>query len=159
MNVVHHQTNSPGALKVKAGVKLVSTVLAASAACQESHLGITSGNGYYTPNVRADDFGATCSRLGPLPRAVPKGCWICFGREIHFCTVRSFWREHFIVGNKTEKSSDEPPIDQEHRPGDRADQAHRVQLTARSIISLDCLIDWWNRFSIFCLLLLRKALF
>ena len=38
-----------------------------------------------------------------------------------------------MAGNKTEKLSDEPPTDQEHRPGDRADQAHRVQLTARSI--------------------------
>ena len=38
----------PGALKVRAGVKLVSTILAASTACHESRLGTTSGNGYYT---------------------------------------------------------------------------------------------------------------
>ena len=37
------------------------------------------------------------------------------------------------------KPSDEPPIDQEHRPGDQADQPHRAQLIARSIISFDCL--------------------
>ena len=62
-----HQIKSPGALKVKAGEKLVSTVLAASTACQESRLGTTSGKGYYAPNVRADGFGATGFRLGPLP--------------------------------------------------------------------------------------------
>ena len=54
-------------------------------------------------------------------------------------TVQSYWTEQFIAGNKTNKSSDEPPTDQEHRPGDRADQAYRVQLTARSI-SFGCLI-------------------
>ena len=48
------------------------------------------------------------------------------------------WSEQFIAGNKTEKSSDEPPTDQKHRLGDRA-EARRVQLTARSI-SFGCLI-------------------
>ena len=77
--------------------------------------------------------------------------------EKTLCTVRSYWSEQFIAGNKTEKSSDEPPTDQENRPGDRADQAHRVQLTARSIISFDCLIVGEISFC-FCLLFLRKAL-
>ena len=27
----------------------------------------------------------------------------------------------FVAGNKTKKPSDEPPIDQEHRSGDRVD--------------------------------------
>ena len=40
---------------------------------------------------------------------------------------------------KTEKPSDEPPTDQEHRPGDRADQAHRARLIARRTISFGCL--------------------
>ena len=112
----------------------MSTVLAASTACQENRLDSTLGNGYCTPNVRADSFRATCSRLGPLPRAArTDGCWVCFVRKIHFCTVRSYWREQFIAGNKTEKLSDAPSTDQKHRPGNRADQAHRVQLTARSI--------------------------
>ena len=35
--------------------------------------------------------------------------------------------------------SDEPPTDQEHRPGDRADQAHCARLIARSIICFGCL--------------------
>ena len=33
-------------LKVKAGEKFMSTILAASTACQESRLGATSGKGY-----------------------------------------------------------------------------------------------------------------
>ena len=54
-----------------------------------------------------------------------------------------------------EKSSDESPTDQEHRPGDRADQAHRVQLTARSI-SFGCVIVDEISFRS-CLLFVRKA--
>ena len=50
-----------------------------------------------------------------------------------------YWSERFIARNKTEKPSDEPPTDQEHKPGDRADQAHRARPIARSIISFGCL--------------------
>ena len=59
--------------------------------------------------------------------------------ENTLCAVQSYWSEQFIAGNKTEKSPDEPPTDQEYRPGDRADQAHRVQLIARGIFFY-CLI-------------------
>ena len=51
----------------------------------------------------------------------------------HYRSVR------FTARNKTEKPSDEPPTDHEHRPGDRADQAHRAQLITRSSISFSCL--------------------
>ena len=52
------------------------------------------------------------------------------------CTVRNYyWSEQ----NKTDIPSDESPTDQEHRPGVRADQAHRVRLIARSTISFGCL--------------------
>ena len=54
---VYHNTaphEQPRDLEYKAGVKLVSTILAASTACQESRLGTTSGRGYYAPNVRVD---------------------------------------------------------------------------------------------------------
>ena len=68
-SVVYHQTNNPGTLRVRSGVKLVTTILATSTACQESRLGTTSGKGYYAPNVRADGFGATRFQLGPLPGA------------------------------------------------------------------------------------------
>ena len=80
-----------------------------------------------------------------------------FCEENTLCTVRSYWSEQFIAGNKTEKSSDEPRTDQEHRPGDRADQAHRVKLTARST-SFGCFIFGEINFR-FCLLLLCKASF
>ena len=76
-----------------------------------------------------------------LPGAAStKGCWTFFLR-IRLCAVRNYyWSERLIARNETEKSSDEPATDQEHRPGDRADQAHRFQLIARSIIiSFGCL--------------------
>ena len=134
---MYHHSNSPArGLNVKAGEKLVSTILAAGTAYQESRLGTTSGKGYYSPNVRVDGLGATCSPLGLLPGAAStKGCWTFFLRKI-LCTVRNYyWSEWLITRNKSEKTSDEPPTDQEHRHGDRADQAHRAQLIARSIIS------------------------
>ena len=139
-SVVYHHMNSPEALNMKAGEKLVSTILAASTVCQESRLGTTSGKGYYSPNVRVDGLGATCSPLGLLPGAAPtKGCWTFFLRK-RLCTVRNYyWSERLIARNKTEKPFDEPPTDQEHRPRGRADQAHRTQLIARSIISFGCL--------------------
>ena len=116
----------------------MSTILAASTACQESRLGTTSGKGYYSPNVRVDGLGATCSPLGFSSQGLhhQQGCWIFFLRTRRLCTARNYyWSEQ----NQREKPSDEPPTDQEHRPGDRADQVHRAQLIARSIISSGCL--------------------
>ena len=72
-SVAYHYTNSPGALNVKAGEKLVSTILAASTACQESRLGTTLEKRCYSPNVRADGFGATCSQLGLRRDCINKG--------------------------------------------------------------------------------------
>ena len=52
-------------------------------------------------------------------------------------TLRScYWSEQLVAGTQI---SDESPTDQEHRFGDRADQAYRVQLTVSSI-SFGCLI-------------------
>ena len=75
-----------------------------------------------------------------LPGAAStKKCWIFFLWK-RLCAVRNYyWSEWVIARNKTEKPSNEPPTDQEHRPGDRADQAHRAQLIVRSIISFGCL--------------------
>ena len=42
-------------------------------------------------------------------------------------------RTEWYYGNKTQKLGDETPIDQEHKLGDRAGQAYRVQLTVKSI--------------------------
>ena len=74
----------------------------------------------------------------------PRGCinkeMLDFLSEEILCAVRNYyWSERFIARNTTEKPSDEPPTDQEHRSGDGADQAHRAQLIVRSIISFGCL--------------------
>ena len=115
----------------------MNTILAASTACQESRLGTTSGKGYYSPNVHVDGLGATCSPLELLPRAASTGMLEFLSLRTRLCTAAQnhYWSEQ----NKTEKPSDEPPTDQEHRPGVRADQAHRARLIARSITSLGCL--------------------
>ena len=61
---------------MKASETFVSTILAASTAYQESRLGTSSGKGYYSPNVRVDGLGGTCSPLGLFPGAAStKGCW------------------------------------------------------------------------------------
>ena len=49
------------------------------------------------------------------------------------CFVKMLLDEAVYCGNKTKKPSDKSPTDQEHRVGDRAHQACRVQLTVRSI--------------------------
>ena len=137
----------------------MSTILTASTACQKSRLGTTSGSGYYTPECSRrwlwSDVFSTWTSFG--------GCifWgmldlLCEGKTL--CTVRSYRSGQFIAGNKTEKSSDEPPTDQEHSSGNRADKLHRVQLTARSIISFCCHIVGEINFR-FSLRFLRKALF
>ena len=55
----------------------------------------------------------------------PRGCIseemldFRFEENTRLCTVRNYyWSERFVARNKTEESSDEPPTDQEHRPGD-----------------------------------------
>ena len=42
-------------------------------------------------------------------------------------TIQSYyWTEQFIKRDMTKRPSDESPTDQEHRLGDRVDQANRV---------------------------------
>ena len=95
----------------------------------------------------------------------PEGWWIFC--EENTLTIRSYWTEQYTkqldwavyCGKRDEKNSDESPTDQEHRSGDRTDQAYRVQLTARNI-SFGCLIFGGAHCSIFLFwLFLRKALF
>ena len=115
----------------------MSTILAASTACQEARLGTTSGKGYYSPNVRVDGLGTTCCPLELLPGAASTGMLEFLSLRTRLCTAaRNYsWSEQ----NKTKKPSDEPPTGQEHRPGVRSDQARRARLIARSITSLGCL--------------------
>ena len=134
--------NSPEALNVKASVK------AREHDSHREHCISREPPGYY--------FGERvllpeeCSSRWPwsdvfftwtlLPGAAStKRCWTFFLRT-RLCTVRNYyWSEQFIARNKTEKPSDKPPTGQEHKPGDRAVQAHRARLIARSIISFGCL--------------------
>ena len=93
-SVVYHHTNSPGALNVIAGKKLVSMILAASTAYQESRMDTTSGKGCYSPNVRVDDLGATCSPLGLLPGGCINKGMLDFLLKKRLCTVRNYY---FII--------------------------------------------------------------
>ena len=140
-SVVYHHMNSPGALNIKVGVKT------SEHDCRREHCISREPPGYY--------FGKRvllpeCSSRWPwsdvfstwtlLPGAAStKGCWTFFLRK-RLYAVRNYYRsKRFIARNKAEKPSDESPTDQEHSPGDRADQVHRAQLIARSIISFGCL--------------------
>ena len=142
--------NSPGALNVKAGVKTREHD------SRREHCILKEPPGYY--------FGERvllpeCSSRWPwsdvfstwtlLPGAAStKGCWTFFLRT-RLCTVRNYyWSERFIARN----------TDQEHRPGDRADQAHRAQLTARSIISFGC-FSFVKSVLVFVYCSFRRALF
>ena len=117
----------------------MSTILAASTACQESRLGTTWGKGYYSPNVRVDDlpwsdvFSILTSPWGCI---IKRGMLDFLSLRTRLCTAARdyYWSKQ----NKTDKPFDEPPTDQEHRPEVRIDQAHRAQLIARSIISSGC---------------------
>ena len=118
----------------------MSTILAASTACQESRLGFTSGEGYYSPNVRDDGLpwsDVLSTLTSPTGLHLSSGMLEFLSLRPRLCTAtRSyFWSEQ----NETEKPSDEPPTDQEHRPGARGDQAHRARLIVRSITSFGCL--------------------
>ena len=136
-----HHMNNPGALNVRARVKTREHDSRREHCISREPPGYYFGERALLPNVRVDDLGATCSPLGLLSGATStKICWIFFLRKI-LCAVRNYyWSGRFIARNKTEKPSDGPPTDQEHRPGDRADQAHCAQLMARSIISFGCLL-------------------
>ena len=109
----YHQTNSPGALKMKAGEKLVSTIHAASTACQDSRLGTTSGKGYYAPCVRVDGFGATCFRLGPLPEAAwTEGCSIYFVMKRHCVLYEATGVSSLLRGTRRRNHpTSHPPIE------------------------------------------------
>ena len=133
--------SSPGALNVKAGVKTRE-----HDSRREHYISREPPGYYFGERVLLPE----CSSRWPwndvfstwtlLPGAAStKECWTFF-LTTRLCTVQNYyWSERFIARNKTEKPSDEPPTDQEHRSGDRADQAHRAQLIARSIISFGCL--------------------
>ena len=133
--------NSPGALNVKAGVKTREHDSRREHCISREPRGYYFGERVLLPECSSrwpwSDMFSTWTLLPGA--ASTKGCWAFFLRK-RLCSVRNYyWSKRFIARNKTEKASDEPPVDQEHRPGDRADQAHRAQLITRSITSFDCL--------------------
>ena len=134
--------NSPGALNVKASVKTLEYDSRREHCMSREPPGYYFGKRVLQPECSSrwpcSDVFSTWTLLPG--DASTKGCWIFFLRK-RLCAVRNYyWSERrFIARNMKEKPSDEPPTDQEHRPGYRADQAHRVRLIARSIISFGCL--------------------
>ena len=92
----------------------MSTILAVSTACQESRLGTTSGEGYYSPNVRDDGLPwSDVLSILTSPGAASTGMLEFLFLRTRLYTARSYyWKGQ----NETEKPSDEPPTDQEHRP-------------------------------------------
>ena len=133
--------NSPGALNVKASVKTREHDSRREHCISREPPGYYFGELVLLPESSSRWPWSNLFYTWPLlpGAASTKGCWIFFPRK-RLCAVQNYyWSERFIARNETEKPSDEPPTDQEHRPGDRADQAHRAQLIARSIISFGCL--------------------
>ena len=90
----------------------------------------------YSPNVSVD--GLPWSDVFSI-LTCPRGCIIKRGM-LDFLSEDKTKRNYYCSDkNKTEKPSDEPPTDQDPKPGVRADQAHRARLIAKSIVSYGCL--------------------
>ena len=131
--------NSPGVLNMKAGEKLVSTILAASTECQESRLGTTLGKEYYSPNVRVDGLGATRSPLG------------LFFQRLHQQRDAglSFWGQDYVLHETTAGASGFlPGTRRRNHPTSRSpikstdleiELTKRTVPSWRSIISFGCL--------------------
>ena len=102
-------------------------------------------------------LGTTCSPFDFSHGAASsrEGCWnfVSEDKTVYYTKLLLERAE------KTEKPSDEPPTDQEHRPGVRADQAHRARLIARSIICLGCLSLVKSAFSFLLSVLSNSSVF
>ena len=128
--------NNPGALNVKASVKTRQHDY-----CREHCISKEPPRYYFGKKVLLPESSCRWPSSDVLSTwTSPRGCinkgMLDFFLRTRLCTARNYyWSEQ----KKAEKPSDEPPTDQEHRPGDRADQAHRARLIARSIISFGCL--------------------
>ena len=136
---MQRRTNSPGALNVKAGVKTRE-----HDSCREHRISREPPGYYFGKRVLLSE--CSCRWLALERRvlhydfshgAASTGVLEFLSLRTRLCTAaRNYsWSEQ----NKTEKPSNEPPTDQEHRPGVRADQTHRARLIARSTTSLGCL--------------------
>ena len=136
---VYHNTNSPGTLDIKAGVRTREHD------SRREHRMSREPPGYYFG--RRVLFPECSCRWPSLERravhfAFSHGGAASTGMMLEFLFLRTrlytarsyYWSEQ----NETEKPSDEPPTDLEHRPGARADQAHRARMIARSTICYGC---------------------
>ena len=135
------QNEQPRGLECEESTKLVSTILAASAACQGSRLGNNSWkrvlfSACSSRWIRRNSL--TRSRFGCLPGSCMdrEGLDVFMGKY----TVRNYRTEQSVARDKVKKSSDESPTDQEHRSGNQADQANRVQM--EHLLRLPYL--WWG---------------
>ena len=129
--------NNPGALNVKASVKTRE-----HDSCREHCISREPPGYYFGRRVLLPECSCRWPWSGVLSTWIsPRGCinkgMLDFLSEDQtmYCTKNHYWSER----NKMEKPSDEPPPDQEHRPGFQAAQAHRARLIARSTISFGCL--------------------
>ena len=124
---MYHRTNSLGALNMKAGEKLVSTILAASTAFQESRLGTTSGRGYYSRMFESMALERRVLHLDSPPRGcINKGVLDFLSEDkTMYCTKLLLERAVHCQ-------------EQDRETIRRADQAHRARLIVRSIISFGC---------------------
>ena len=138
-----HRTNSPGALNIKAGVKTREHD------SRREHRMSREPPGYYF-GKRVLRPECSCRWLSLERRAVhfdfshgaaSTGMMLEFlFLRTRLYTVRSYyWSEQ----NETEKPSDEPPTDREHRPGARADQAHRSRGAPSTTAGLSLVITFW----------------
>ena len=116
----------------------MSTIFAASTARQESRPGTTLGKGYYSPNVRVD--GLPWSDVFSILTS-PWGCIIKRGMLNFLSEDKTVYYTKLLL-ERAEQDGEtirRAAHRSERRPGVRADQAHRAQLIARSIISSGCL--------------------
>ena len=138
VTTTQHRTNSPGALNIKAGVRTREHD------SRREHRMSREPPGYFF-GMRA--LFPECSGGWPsLERRTVHFDFSYYRDELEFLflrtrlyTVRSYyWSEQ----NETEKPSDEPPTDREHRPGARADQAHRPRGAPSATAGLSLVITF-----------------
>ena len=133
--------NSPGALNVKSNVKTRE-----HDSRREPCISREPPGYYFGERVSLHE----CSSRWPwsdvfstwtlLPGAsINKGMLDFLSEEKTMCCTKLLLERSVYCQEQDGKPPDEPPTDQEHRPGDRADEAHRARLIARSIISFGCL--------------------
>ena len=123
-SIIYHNTNSPGALNAKAGVKTREHDSRREHRMSREPPGYYFGKRVLLPecSCRWPSLERRVVHFDFSHGAASSGMLEFLFLRTRLYTARSYyWSEQ----NETEKPSDEPPTDQEHRPGARADQAHQ----------------------------------